>query len=203
MQIASSFERDRRIFGDLTAADARALAGAFRAKVLPKTDFLARQGEPDAMEYILLSGKVVSLIGDADGREVCVGFFVGPCVITPNLARAVDGKSLVSLRLESDGQAASVSAATLLELMRDSSAIEEWANAVLRAELERKTSREWSLAALKAKERLEWFRSLYPDHETLFNHSQISSFLGMTPVTLSRLRNSGSPSAAKFGKSIE
>jgi CRP-like cAMP-binding protein len=190
MQIASSFERDRRIFGDLTAADARALAGAFEAKVLPKTDFLARQGEPDAMEYILLSGKVVSLIGDADGREVCVGFFVGPCVITPNLARAADGKSLVSLRLESDGQAASVSAAALLELMRGSSAIEEWANAVLRAELERKTSREWSLAALKAKERLEWFRSHYPDHETLFTHSQISSFLGMTPVTLSRLRNS-------------
>ncbi len=190
MQIANSFERDRRIFGDLTAADARALAGAFEAKVLPKTDFLARQGEPDAMEYILLSGKVVSLIGDADGREVCVGFFVGPCVITPNLARAADGKSLVNLRLESDGQVASVSAAALLELMRGSSAIEEWANAVLRAELERKTSREWGLAALKAKERLEWFRSLYPDHETLFNHSQISSFLGMTPVTLSRLRNS-------------
>ncbi|WP_223477780.1 Crp/Fnr family transcriptional regulator [Oricola indica] len=188
MQIASSFERDRRIFGDLTAADARALAGAFEAKRLPKTAFLARQGEPDAMEYILLSGKAVSLIGDADGREVCVGFFVGPCVITPNLARAADGKSLVSLRLESDGQAASVSAAALLELMRGSSAIEEWANAVLRAELERKTSREWSLA-LKAKERLEWFRSHYPDHETLFTHSQISSFLGMTPVTLSRLRN--------------
>lgn len=181
MQIASSFERDRRIFGDLTAADARGLAGAFEAKRLPKTAFLARQGEPDAMEYILLSGKAVSLIGDADGREVCVGFFVGPCVITPNLARAADGKSLVSLRLESDGQAASVSAAALLELMRRSSAIEAWANAVLRAELERKTSREWILAALKAKERLEWFRSHYPDHETLFAHSQISSFLGMTP----------------------
>jgi len=191
MQIASSFERDRRIFGDLTAADARTLAGVFEAKVLSKTDFLTRQGEPDAMEYILLSGKAVSLIGDADGREMCVGFFFGPCVITPNLARAADGKSLVSLRLESDGQAASVSAAALLELMRGSSAIEEWANAVLRAELERKTSREWSLAALKAKERLEWFRSHYPDHETLFSHSQISSFLGMTPVTLSRLRNSG------------
>src|SRR6056297_1117737 len=189
MEIASRFQRDRRIFGDLAAADARALAEAFKANVRPKTDFLARQGEPDAMEYILLSGKVVSLIGDADGREVCVGFYVAPCVITPNLARAADGKSLVSLRLESDGQAASVSAATLLELMRGSSTIEEWANAVLRAELERKTSREWSLAALKAKERLEWFRSHYPDHETLFSHSQISSFLGMTPVTLSRLRN--------------
>lgn len=192
MEIASRFQRDRRIFGDLAAADARALAEAFKANVRPKTDFLARQGEPDAMEYILLSGKVVSLIGDADGREVCVGFYVGPCVITPNLARAADGKSLVSLRLESDGQAASVSAVALLELMRGSLAIEAWANAVLRDELARKTAREWSLAALKAKERLEWFRSQYPDHETLFNHSQISSFLGMTPVTLSRLRHSGS-----------
>ena len=56
------------------------------------------------MEYILLSGKVVSLIGDADGREVCVGFFVGPCVITPNLARTADGKSLVSLRRRRTGR---------------------------------------------------------------------------------------------------
>jgi CRP-like cAMP-binding protein len=191
MQIASNFERERRISGDLVAADARALAGAFEAKAVLKTEHLARQGEPNDKEYVLLSGKVVSLIGDAEGREVCVGFFIGPCVITPNLARTADGKSLVSLRAETDGQAAAVEAAVLLDLMRGSPAIEDWANAILRAELARKTSREWSLAALKAKERLGWFRSQYPDHETLFNHSQISSFLGMTPVTLSRLRNSG------------
>ncbi len=191
MQIASNFERERRIIGDLVAADARALAGAFEAKAVVRTEHLARQGEPNDKEYVLLSGKVVSLIGDAEGREVCVGFFIGPCVITPNLARTAEGKSLVSLRAETDGQAASVEAAVLLNLMRGSSEIEDWANAILRAELGRKTSREWSLAALKAKERLEWFRRQYPDHETLFNHSQISSFLGMTPVTLSRLRNSG------------
>ena len=52
MQIASSLERDRRIFGDLTGADARALAGAFEAKRLSKTAFLARQGEPDARRCV-------------------------------------------------------------------------------------------------------------------------------------------------------
>lgn len=187
----SSFERDPRIFGDLAAADAHALAGAFQPKAVAKSRHLTRQGDPDDKEYILLSGKMVSLIGDAEGREVCVGFFVGPCVITPNLARTAGAASLVSLRAETDGQAASLGAAVLLDLMRGSSAIEDWANAVLRAELERKTSREWSLAALKARERLEWFRSLYPDHEALFNHGLIASFLGMTPVTLSRLRNPG------------
>ena len=189
MQIARSFELDPRVFGGLATADAHALAGAFEAKAVAKAQHLARQGDPDDKEYILLSGRMVSLIGDAEGREVCVGFFIGPCVVTPNLARTAAGRSLVSLRAEKDGQAASVEAAVLLDMMRGSPAIEDWANAVLRAELERKTSREWSLAALKAKERLEWFRSLYPDHEALFNHSQISSFLGMTPVTLSRLRN--------------
>jgi len=191
MQIAGGLEPNRQIFGDLTTADAHALAGAFDAKPVAKAQHLARQGDPDDKEYILLSGRMVSLIGDAEGREVCVGFFVGPCVITPNLARTAQGKSLVSLRAETDGQAASVEATVLLDMMRGAPAIEDWANAVLRAELERKTSREWSLAALKAKERLELFRSLYPDHEALFNHSQIASFLGMTPVTLSRLRNSG------------
>lgn len=189
MRIAGKHEQDPRIFGRLATADAHTLAGAFEAKAVAKVQHLARQGYPDDKEYILLSGRMVSLIGDAEGREVCVGFFVGPCVITPNLARTADGKSLVSLRAETDGQAASVEAAVLLDLMRGSSAIEDWANGVLRAELERKTSREWSLAALKAKERLEWFRRFYPDHETLFTHSQIASFLGMTPVTLSRLRN--------------
>jgi len=190
MQSVSSFERERRIFGDLATADAHALAGAFEARTIAKAQHLARQGYPDDKEYILLSGRMVSLIGDAEGREVCVGFFVGPCVITPNLARTAQGKSLVSLRAETEGQAASVQAAVLLDMMRRSPAIEDWANAVLRDELERKTSREWSLAALKAKERLEWFRGFYPDHEGMFNHSQIASFLGMTPVTLSRLRNS-------------
>ncbi len=189
MRIADGFERDRRIFGGLASADARTLAGAFEATAVRRTEHVARQGEPDAMEYLLLSGRAVSLIGDAEGREVCVGFHVGPCVVTPNLARTANGKSLVNLRAETDGQVASVSAAVLLDMMRGTQEIEDWANAILRAELERKTSREWSLAALKAKERLAWFRGLYPDHEDHFNHGQIASFLGMTPVTLSRMRN--------------
>jgi CRP-like cAMP-binding protein len=189
MQIASDHGPDPRIFGRLASADAQILAEAFEAGFIAKAGHLARQGYPDDREYILLSGRMVSLIGDAEGREVCVGFFVGPCVITPNLARTAGATSLVSLRAETDGQAASADAAILLGLMRGSTAIEEWANAVLRAELERKTSREWSLAALEAKERLAWFRRFYPDHENLFNHGQIASFLGMTPLTLSRLRN--------------
>ncbi len=49
-------------------------------------------------------------------------------------------------------------------------------------------AKEWSLAALSAQEKLEWFRSDFPDGETTFPHIYIASYLGITPVTLSRTR---------------
>ena len=50
MQGVSSFERDRRIFGDLATADAQALAGAFETRPIAKAQHLARQGDPDVRE---------------------------------------------------------------------------------------------------------------------------------------------------------
>jgi CRP-like cAMP-binding protein len=76
----------------------------------------------------------------------------------------------------------------LTELMLASEPIREWANGILQQELARKADREWCLAALGGADRLAWFRSSYPHHENLFGHYLIASYLGVTPVTLSRLR---------------
>ena len=54
--------------------------------------------------------------------------------------------------------------------------------------LSRKVDREWCLAALKGAERLTWFRQAFPGYEDIFPHTLIASFLGITPVTMSRLR---------------
>lgn len=67
--------------------------------------------------------------------------------------------------------------------------IREWGNNIMRDELARKVGREWCLAALSARQRLEWFRKEHPGYEVLFAHFHIASYLGMTPVTLSRARN--------------
>lgn len=44
------------------------------------------------------------------------------------------------------------------------------------------------LAALNSADRLARFHTWYPDIEGLFAHRAIASFLGMTPVTFSRLK---------------
>lgn len=164
------------------------LAVAWRVEHAEKGRRIVTQGAPDSMEHIILDGRVTSQITDPEGRAVCVGFHTGPCVVAPNVARTRDGVSLVSLDVNADALVAQMDSGALTELMLASEPIREWANGILQQELARKADREWCLAALGGADRLAWFRENYPRHEGLFGHYLIASFLGVTPVTLSRPR---------------
>ena len=167
---------------------AHEFAAAWSVEYVEKGRRIATQGEPDLLERIILDGRATSQITDPEGRAVCVGFHVGPCVVTPYVARTKNGTSLVSLEVNADALVAQMDSRALTELMLASEAIREWANGILQQELARKADREWCLAALGGADRLAWFREDFPHHEGLFGHYLIASFLGVTPVTLSRLR---------------
>ena len=161
----------------------------WKIRLIPKGRTHVAQGEITANEFILLNGQAISQITDSEGRHVCVGFHDGAGVITPHIARTRNGASLVSLEITSEATLASIDTEKLTELMLGSPQIRAWGNVVLHGELARKSDREWCLAALNGRERLKWFRDRYPNHEDRFPHNAIASFLGMTPVSLSRLRN--------------
>lgn len=177
--------------------NARAFATAWRVEHVEKGQQIATQGAPDHMEHIILDGRVTSQITDPEGRAVCVGLHLGPCVVTPNVARTKSGTSLVSLEVNTDALVAQLDSRALTELMLTSEAIREWANGILQQELARKADREWCLAALGGADRLAWFRENYPQHEGLFGHYLIASYLGVTPVTFSRLRAAERDAALK------
>lgn len=155
---------------------------------LSKGGHANEQGQPERNEYIVLDGCLASTICDQDGKEVCVGFYVGPCVVTPNIARTRAGMSLVSIAATTDASLVRIDTDLLTELMVSAQPIRNWGNAVMRDTLAEKAEREWCLAALGGADRLLWFREAFPGYETKFAHSLIASFLGITPVTLSRLR---------------
>ena len=177
---------------ELSDAAVAELASAWTPGRAEKGQTLAYQGDRVSREVMLLDGKAIAQITDSEGRGVCVGFYTGPGFVTPHIARTRNGISLVTLEVTADATFSDMRADTLLAMMLRSSEIRDWANAILRDELSRKTDREWCLAALGGADRLAWFRDRYPDHEALFAHGLIASFLGMTPVTLSRLRTSSS-----------
>lgn len=168
---------------------AKALAAIFTVTHLQKGDLICAQGAPDGAEYALLSGRAASTISDASGRGVCTALYAGPTVLAPNLARSQNGTSLVQLAMVTEGRVARASASDLQDLMVADPDIRAWGNTLLRDDLIRRGARDWALAALPAADRLAWFRRDHPGHEAQFPHGLIASYLGMTPVTLSRLRN--------------
>lgn len=174
----------------LEKANAARLASHWTPRLVKKGARIVQQGAQETSELILLEGCVAGRIYDSSGSAVCVGLYVGTCVATPNIARTRDGMSLVSLEAMTDAVVAQMDSKVLTDLMIASEPIRDWANGILREELGRKADREWCLAALGGSDRLAWFRETYPGYEDIFTHSLIASFLGMTPVTLSRLRSS-------------
>lgn len=174
---------------ELPDKDRETLVDAFEIRNWPIGSYMSSQGERDENEYFLLSGRARSVVTDAEGTEVNLNLYAAPMVITPNMARTSGGCSLVDIEILDDAVAATMLAAQLMDLMVNFESIREWGNNLMREELTRKVGREWCLAALSARQRLEWFRKVHPGYEALFAHFHIASYLGMTPVTLSRARN--------------
>lgn len=189
MDLATYFAAPAAGATPLAAEEVAQLCAAFQPRSARRGAALARQGDPNNREYILLSGRAVSVVRDAEGRETCLGLYKAPCVIPPNFVRSTEGISLVTLEILDDADLADIAASQLMDLMVQSAGIREWGNAVAQSELYRKASREWCLAVLPARERLDWFRRNYEGLEDAFAHRYVASFLGITPVTLSRARN--------------
>lgn len=109
-------------------------------------------------------------------------------VISPNTIRTFEGKSLLNLQALTDVKLSVLPAPDFEQLMIDNLEIRHFANTVLQQELIRKVDKEIGLASLTAKERLEKLRKDFPNLENLIPHSDIASYLGITNISLSRLR---------------
>lgn len=162
---------------------------AMCTRVLEPNEALLRVGERAENECVLLTGILRSSVGDAHGREVTLAFHQGPTALTPAIAR-VDAAGLSRINCEalSSAWVAEFPAALLVECMLRDPSVQRWGDAVLRAELLRRADREWSLAALPAVQRLALFRQQYPGLEASIAQHLVASYLGITPVSLSRLR---------------
>ena len=172
----------------MSDANIERLCDAASFKKLDKGGILVHQSCEDRSEYFLLSGKCRNLIRDVDGREATLGFTNGLGILPPNIARTREGSSLVEIEMLGASEIGIIDSNELTKLMVEDEEIREWGNAVMRQELQRMMAKEWSLATLSAQEKLEWFRTDFPNGEAMFPHIHIASYLGITPVTLSRVR---------------
>ena len=161
-------------------------------KELNGGELLIELGKRNQSEYFLLKGICRSYLLSPDGEEVTISFFNEGTVLSPYVTRTSDGISIINLQALTNVVIGEMDSLEFLELMVQNAETREFGNSVLRLELQKKVQKEVNIATLTAKERLEIFREDYPGFENLVPHLTISSYLGITNVSLSRLRKNKS-----------
>lgn len=147
-----------------------------------------RRGQINEYEYFILDGVCHSYASNEENSLVSLAFYTSQTILSPHVTRTENNISNTSVEALSDLLIGKVLASDFLELMIHNIEIREFANQVLRNELTRKTRREVDMVSLTALQRLLKFRVQYPMLENQIAAPTLASYLGITPISLSRLR---------------
>ena len=139
-------------------------------------------------EYFLLDGICRSFVLNPEGEEITIAFFNPGTVLSPFVTRTVNGISNLNFQALTDIKVGIMDASDFLGLMVDHLDTREFGNMVLQLELQNKVEKEIGHASLAAGDRLLKFREKYPLLENLVPHTTIATYLGITNISLSRLR---------------
>lgn len=162
---------------------------AIEEDILAGTQFI-ELGQVNNAEYFVLEGVVRSFMINEDGDQVTIAFYPEDYVLSPHVIRTQDERSILNFEAITACKLLKLDAGRFSEHIRDDQDIQDFANMVLRGELIRKVNKEIQLISQNSKERLIQFRKDFHMLENRVPHSMIASYLGITPVSLSRLRKS-------------
>lgn len=169
---------NRKLFRELAAI-----------KTYSKNREVLAEGKKNDMEYLLLSGVLHRYNISDKGDIITTGFYLPGSVITPHFARTTSGKNIFNLQALTELNLVEIPVEVLDKLRTEYAEFREFGQRVLETELSRTFFNEVIYRSYNAKERLLAMREQYPNLENLVPHNVIASYLGITNVSFSRLRN--------------
>lgn len=153
-----------------------------------KGEIFIQKNKQNEKEYFILSGVSKSYLINPDGEEITISLFTEESILTPQSIRTSKNISNLNFKALTNIKLVSMNAKEFESLMISNLEIRDFGNTVLQNELISKVEKEIGLASLSAKERLIEFRKKYQLLENLIPHTDIASYLGITNISLSRLR---------------
>jgi CRP-like cAMP-binding protein len=180
----------------LDDASFRALAGSILERRVSTSDVLLRAGEVSRFAIFVRSGLLREYYVDDEGRvatrRLCVeGEFSG------SLADLLSGApSMTWIEALEDGELLLLPWAVFDALTRVHPPLQALARRIAEDLYLRKCRREFEMLTLPAATRYARFREEHPSLDARLARHVVASYLGITPVHLSRLRSAGTPSRA-------
>ena len=147
------------------------------------------EGKKNDLEYLIVSGVLHRYNFSEKGDLVTTGFYMPNSVVAPHFARMNKGKSIFSLQTLTYAVIAEIPVKELDILRQNNKEFRDFGQRILEAELSQTYFNEVVFRSFSAKERLLTLRKQFPNLENLVPHNIIASYLGITNVSFSRLRN--------------
>ena len=163
------------------------LATNTRVKLIKKGEILQHIGDISTELFFLSTGLLRGFLLDSKGKEVTDCFihaYGTPVVSSIDLGEP----SLLCIEALEDSELISVPFTVVLPLVRNNLELITLYNRLLRNSLEMHWKNKTVLIQGTATERYQWFIKRYPGLLDRMSHRYVASFLGMAPVSLSRVR---------------
>ena len=157
-------------------------------KTIKKGTEIVLQGKPNTKDYYLFNGILREFLIDENGNEITLNFHYNQSIITPNFCRTNKKISLFTIQALSDCTIAEIES-TRIEKYRVENI--EFFNAsaqIITKLFKNNVQRQVIQTTYSGKNKLEQLRIDFPGLENYIPHSYIASYLGITNVSLSRLR---------------
>lgn len=165
----------------------QAFSSVMSVKKFKKNELIIAEGEIPSNFYFNIKGIFRGYLFDIDGSEItdCFGFKSGAPITSVN---RVGEQSKTNMEAVTDLTALQMPLVDLINLIEANPTLLAIYNSLLQEAL----SRHWHIKEaryrLSATDRYKWFLETYPDLIDYVRMKDIASFLGMSPVSLSRIR---------------
>lgn len=154
---------------------------------LKEGDFLIREGDMPTVVPFLLKGIVRGFLFDVNGREITDCFAVQPGI--PVMTSAdLQVPSPFSMEAMVDSEFLTIPIVEIQRLLEKYSELQQLYNQLLIFSFSMHWEIKLTLCRNTAMQKYQWFLEKYPGLIDRISNKCIASFLGMTPVTLSKLR---------------
>ncbi|MBT9187563.1 Crp/Fnr family transcriptional regulator [Zobellia russellii] len=173
---------------DLSQKSLRAFSALCKETTYLAGGIIFKPNRNNKSEYVLLKGIARTFLLNTQGEEITLSFFEENMILPPCVTRTKNEKSLLYGEALTDCVFAEINADDFESLMIENLEIRDFGNSVLRQELLNKVHKEIRMATWTAKRRLDQFRDDFGMLENRIPHPMIASYLGITNVSLSRLR---------------
>ena len=164
------------------------LTSIFYQRTMKKNDFFIREGEKSTEIGFILKGAFRSFYIDEKGNEITKYFHTEGSLLFSYLAHLTQNDSTYYLQALEDSEILVTPIADFEKIMEGNYQLLLFNKKMIESALVMKEEHAISFKLWNSKERYNHFSTSFPELEQRIKQCDLASYLGITPVSLSRLK---------------